>query len=409
MRIGLYGGAFDPIHNGHVSVIRGVLDSGLADIVIVIPSARNPFKPGRSLTCAPYRYYMVKDVIEDLFSDKVFVSDIEFWIEGLSYTDSIVDKVTDTSYMTRFLMDCGFSAKKAGSSHDYFWIAGSDSLKTLYSWHNAGSLVSKIDFLMAIRPGDNISSEDVIRLNRDKLGLPVNITTFDIDGINIASSGIRASANFDEVPEKAMEFINQHDLYNAQQILADASEETCKHFVEVGIWMYGHLKKKRLLHTLNTGLLSAYLAKCHGGDIDKALIAGAVHDCAKELPVEEQAKLARIRSGNLFTEEKLLHSPAGAVFYADAFDVDDTEILDAITYHTTGRGDMTLLDKIVFLADKIEPSRTYTDLSLMRKLAPSDLDGAAKLCLESVVDKFRKKGRPVHPLTEDFMKSLGMN
>jgi len=409
MRIGLYGGAFDPIHNGHVSMIRGVLDSKAADIVIVIPSARNPFKPGRSLTCAPYRYYMVKDVVEDLFDDKVFVSDIEFKIEGTSYTDTIVDKVRDPSYIKGFLKDCGFSSKKAEASHDFFWIAGSDSLKTLYSWHNAKSLVSKIDFLMAIRPGDKTSVEEVIRLNSDNLGIPVNITAFDIEGINIASSGIRASGNFDEVPKKAMEFIAEHDLYNAQEILSSASEEACAHFTEVGIWMYKYLKKKRLLHTLNTGLLSAYLAKCHGGDVDKALIAGAVHDCAKELPIEEQARLARIRSGDLFVEDKLLHSPAGAVFYADTFDRDDEEILDAITYHTTGRGDMTLLDEIVFLADKIEPSRTYTDLSLMRKLAPEDLDGAARLCLESVVDKFRKKGRPVHPLTEDFMKSLGMN
>ena len=143
-------------------------------------------------------------------------------------------------------------------------------------------------------------------------------------------------------------------------------------------------------------------------NIDKALIAGAVHDCAKELPIEDQERMAYARCGDLFVDEKLLHSPAGAVFYSETFGEDDPEILDAITYHTTGRGDATLLDEIVFLADKIEPSRTYTDLSVMRKIAPTDLDGAARLCLESVVDKFKRKKRPVHPLTEGFMKYLGM-
>lgn len=408
MKIGLYGGAFDPIHNGHVSMIEGALDSGIVDIVIVIPSARNPFKPGRSLTCAPYRYYMVKNVIEDLFDDKVFVSDIEFKISGVSYTDTIVDEIRDPSYIEEFLMSCGISPKKASASHKFFWIAGSDSLETLYSWHNAGSLVSKIDFLMAQRPGDDTDPSDIARVNSEKLGVPVNITTFAIDGIEVASSDIRATGNFDEIPEAARAFIAEHNLYEACGVLEYASDEACVHFTDVGIWMFGYLKKKRLLHTLNTGLLSAYLARCHGCDIDKALIAGSVHDCAKELPMEDQLRMARARCGDLFTEDKLLHSPAGAVFYSETYGVDDPEILDAVTYHTTGRGNMTLLDEIVFLADKIEPSRTYTDLSVMRRIAPTDLDGAARLCLESVVDKFRKKGRPVHPLTEEFMKSLGM-
>ena len=409
MKIGLYGGSFDPIHNGHVSMIRGALDSGVVDIVIVIPSARNPFKPGRALTCAPYRYYMAKDVIEDLFEDDVYLSDIEFKIEGVSYTDTVVDRISDKKYISRFLEEEGISSKKAKADHKFYWIAGSDCLETLATWHNAKSLVSKISFLVALRPGDDCDIPKATQETSDKLGISVDITTFDIEGVEIASSDIRRTGDLNGIPKAARAFIEEHDLYEACKILEDCSDEACNRFTDAGIWMFGYLKKKRLLHTLNTGLLSAYLAKCHGADVDKALIAGAVHDCAKELPIEDQERMANARCGDLFVDEKLLHSPAGAVFYNEAFGEEDPEILDAITYHTTGRGEATLLDEIVFLADKIEPSRTYTDLSLMRKLAPKDLDGAARLCLESVVDKFRKKGRPVHPLTEDFMKSLGMN
>ncbi|MBO4580310.1 MAG: bis(5'-nucleosyl)-tetraphosphatase (symmetrical) YqeK [Clostridiales bacterium] len=408
MKIGLYGGSFDPIHNGHVSMIRGALDSGVVDIVIVIPSARNPFKPGRALTCAPYRYYMVKDVIEDLFDDDVFLSDIEFKIEGISYTDTVVDRISDPAYISAFLEEQGISSKKANASHKFCWIAGSDCLESLATWHNAASLVSKISFLVAFRPGDDCDIPKVAKETSDALGIPVDITTFDIDGVEIASSDIRRTGNFDGIPKAARSFIDEHDLYEACKILEDCSDDACKRFTDAAIWMYGYLRKKRLLHTLNTGLLSAYLAKCHGADIDKALIAGAVHDCAKELPIEDQERMSYARCGDLFVDEKLLHSPAGAVFYSESFGEDDPEILDAITYHTTGRGDATLLDEIVFLADKIEPSRTYTDLSVMRKIAPTDLDGAARLCLESVVDKFKRKKRPVHPLTEGFMKYLGM-
>lgn len=408
MKIGLYGGAFDPIHDGHVSVIRGALDSGVVDIVIVIPSARNPFKPGKTLTCAPYRFYMVKDVISDLFEDDVYVSDIEFKIDGISYTDTVVDRITDKEYLSSFLEEQGISSKKVSADHKFYWILGSDCLESIATWHNSASLVSKISILATLRPGDDCDIAQVTRETSDKLGVPVDITTFDIDGVEIASSDIRRSGRFDGIPQAAKDFIDEHNLYEACKILDDCSDEACRRFTDCGIWMFGYLKKKRLLHTLNTGLLSAYLAKCHGADIEKALIAGAVHDCAKELPIEDQLKMARERCGDLFVDEKLLHSPAGAVFYNEVFGEDDPEILDAITYHTTGRGEMTLLDEIVFLADKIEPSRTYTDLSLMRKIAPDDLDGAARLCLESVVDKFKRKNRPIHPLTEGFMKSLGM-
>ena len=87
MRIGLYGGSFDPIHNGHLSIVRGALRSGAVDLVMVIPTVRNPFKRGKVLSAAPYRYYMVKETIEAEISDpRVIVSDVEFYIEGISYT-----------------------------------------------------------------------------------------------------------------------------------------------------------------------------------------------------------------------------------------------------------------------------------------------------------------------------------
>ena len=93
---------------------------------------------------------------------------------------------------------------------------------------------------------------------------------------------------------------------------------------------------------------------------------------------------------------------------AEEFGVSDPEILDAITYHTTGRGNMTLLDKIVYLADKLEPSRTYADLTEERKLAVTDIDAALRLCVLRVKKKFESKGLDIHPLTVDFMDDIGI-
>ena len=90
------------------------------------------------------------------------------------------------------------------------------------------------------------------------------------------------------------------------------------------------------------------------------------------------------------------------------FGITDPEILDAITYHTTGRGGMTLLDKIVYLADKLEPARTYADLTRERILAETDIDEALKLCVKSVKKKFESRGQQIHPITIDFMEDLGL-
>ena len=197
-------------------------------------------------------------------------------------------------------------------------------------------------------------------------------------------------------------------LYTENTKLWDVSEDARKLFFESTTWMYHYLGGKRLLHTLNVGYLSAHLAGVYGCDKDKALIAGALHDCAKELPLDEQIEKAKKYSGDLFTEKKMLHSPAGATFAKESLGIEDKEILDAICYHTTGRGDMSLLEKIVYLADKIEPSRNYTDLSPIRAAAEVDLDSAMRMTASAVRDKFVSQGREIHPMTKLMMNDLKM-
>ena len=389
MRIGFFGGSFDPVHNGHISMIKGALESGAVDKVVVIPTARNSFKRGLALSAAPYRYYMVKETLEDIFGDdgRVEVSDVEFFIEGISYTALTLDKLCT-------------------GDDEYFWICGSDILPSFDKWRDPEKILSHAALLVAKRPGDPTDIDTEKERLQGIFGELCRIRTFKIKGYEEASSIIRKTGDYEGVPEAAVRFINEHDLYNAGKILHDCSSKAAEDYLEYAIVLYPLLKRKRLLHTLNVGLLSAYYAKCHGADIDKALIAGTLHDCAKELSDEQQRELARKRCGDLFEHIKLLHSPAGATMAREQFGIDDEEILDAITYHTTGRGGMTMIDKVVYLADKLEPARTYADLTEMRRLAPTDLDGALRLCLTSVLDKFRRRGVPPHPLSLQFADEL---
>ena len=409
MRIGLYGGSFDPIHNGHLSIVRGALRSGAVDLVMVIPTARNPFKRGKVLSAAPYRYYMVKETIEAEINDpRVLVSNAEFFTEGISYTVNTLHYLTEKNKIRDILTNNGIEEEKASEDHTYFWLCGSDILPMFDKWYKANEIISMVSLLVASRPGDGIDIDDEkIRLNKS-FGHEVPLLKFDIDGVEASSSDIKRTGDDKEIPETARDFIKEHALYNFKDVWEAVDDETANKFLDFAIELYPILRRKRLLHTLNTGLLSAHLALIHGADVNKALIAGELHDCAKELPEDEQRRLAQARCGDLFTDFKLLHSPAGATMAKERFGIEDEEILNAITYHTTGRGDMPTLDRIVYLADKIEPSRTYADLSEMRKVAEYDLTEAVKLCLGAVIDKFRKQDRSNHPLTEDLARDLGI-
>lgn len=410
MKIGLLGGSFDPFHKGHESLIDGALRSGIVDAVIVIPSGRNPFKSGRNVTAAPYRYYMTKGAVEEDFKGRnVFVSDIELVYSGTSFTLTTIKEISKTSYIRAFLKANGIKDSKAQENHMFFWITGSDVLPTFEKWHKADEILKIAGLLVASRPGDGVDvHEQIIRLE-NVFGFVPDIDVFEIDGIEAASSDMRKDKNFEDTPAFVSEFIKTHDLYPEQNPLDLASDEAVEEFCEDAITLYRYLGQKRLLHTLNVGILSLKYAGIYDKSLcDRALIAGELHDCAKELDEALQTEMSIERTGDLFLDKKLLHSPAGAVMAQREFGISDPEILDAITYHTTGRGNMTLLDKIVYLADKLEPSRTYADLTKERELAETDIDEALKLCVKSVKKKFESRGQRIHPITIDFMNELGL-
>ena len=406
MRIGIYGGSFDPVHNGHIAMIRSALKSGFIDCVIIIPSVRNSFKLYANKLPPPYRLYMMKETVEGLELKNCYVSDIEYDVEGVSYTAVVLAKLTSDEYIRDLLTANGVKRKKAEEHHEFFWIMGSDTLGTFETWYKPGEILNYVTLLAAVRPGDGTDVEKAKASIKKNLG--GNVEIFRLKGVECSSSGITESGDFSEVPEPAVRFIQRHALYTENTKLTGISEEARKQFFEYSVWMHRYLGEKRLIHTLNVGYLSAHLAGLYGADRDKALIAGALHDCAKELPVEQQLEMAKRYSGDLFTEKKIIHSSAGATMAKEELGIDDREILDAICYHTTGRGGISVLEKIVYLADKIEPARNYMDLAPIREAAEKDLDSAVRMTAVAIKDKFISQGRDIHPVTAQMMKELGL-
>ncbi len=150
------------------------------------------------------------------------------------------------------------------------------------------------------------------------------------------------------------------------------------------------LSGKRFQHTLGVAYTAAAMAMKYEVDVKKALIAGLLHDCAKCMSDEKLLKLSEKENIEVTDVERrnpyLLHAKVGAMLATKEYDIDDEEILDAITYHTTGRPGMTDLDKIVFVADYVEPGRDKApNLAKVRKLAFEDLDGAVRRILKDTL------------------------
>ncbi len=172
---------------------------------------------------------------------------------------------------------------------------------------------------------------------------------------------------------------------------------------EIKDYLKNNLSEKRFLHTLGVAKTAKSLAKRWGLDCDKAFLAGLVHDAAKEIPFDETIKLLEEAGITLTDLEKsipgILHAPLGAVLTQRIFGIDDSEILDAVRYHTTGRVNMTLLEKIIYIADFIEPGRKYKESEMVREIAFSDLDSAALLESDFVIKFTIDRGKPLHPDT----------
>ncbi len=160
------------------------------------------------------------------------------------------------------------------------------------------------------------------------------------------------------------------------------------------------LSEKRFVHTVNVAEEAKRLAAVWGEDTDRAYLAGIIHDIAKEVPKSQALKALLEYGYNPDETERqnpeLLHGKLAAYMAKDKFGIDDAEVLSAVTYHTTGRPQMSSLEKIIYVADFTEPGRIYPEADKIRSLADRNLDKAVLYQSDMVIKFIIDKGRPLH-------------
>ncbi|MGN0401087.1 MAG: bis(5'-nucleosyl)-tetraphosphatase (symmetrical) YqeK [Acetatifactor sp.] len=166
---------------------------------------------------------------------------------------------------------------------------------------------------------------------------------------------------------------------------------------------------KRFEHTLGVEFTAAALAMRYGASVQDAQTAGLLHDCAKCLSDEKRLAICKKNEITISEVEErnpfLLHAKVGAYLAREKYGIDNEDILNAVCYHTTGREGMSLLEKIVFIADYIEPGRKQApNLTEIRKLAFEDIDAALVRILQDTVEYLKASGGETDPMTEKTLR-----
>ncbi len=384
MRIGVYGGTFNPIHKTHIEIALTALKQYRLDKVYFLVAGTPPHKDTAADIPDLCRLEMVKLAIQDY--PNLCTDEREIYRSGKSYSF-----ITMTEYKQRY------------SDDEIFFIMGSDSLLNFKSWVKPEIISECATILVAPRIGDDKEAinQALSDCNNSFSG---NFSLLDYQANDLASSFIRANYYKDVsvregLDSRIIEYIYQHNLYSPFKYCYDD-------VLNLGALMKKELKTSRYVHTLGVATTAYSLALRWNYPAFTAMVAGILHDCAKCITDEKRISVCEKNNIPITDVEykypHLLHSKVGAFYCKTRYEVYDDQIAHAIEVHTTGCPNMNLLDKIIYIADYIEPSRDKQPrLDVLRTVAYEDLDKCLFMILEDSVNYLNSNSDMVDPTTID--------
>ncbi len=388
MRVALFGGTFDPIHTAHIRSAQLVADALRLDRVLLMPTFVPPHKLKVSMAPAADRLAMCRLAAKE--DARLFVSDMEIRRGGASFT-------ADTLHTLR----------GEHPQDEWFLLVGADMFLTLGTWYHFEEILAMATVCTV--PRDGIGAEELrayaATLPREGRFYIARTPVGDISSTAIRAAIAAGDATADMLPPSVAAYISEKGLYRGRETMDLKSMEP--QFIEI---IRRRESDHRFLHSLEVAKSAEHLARRYGGDPDKARVAGLLHDVMKDISPSEQLQIFK-DFGILLDDvekdaQKLWHARAGAAFIEHILHIDDRDLLNAVRYHTTGRAGMSLLEKIVFVADFISADRSYPDVDKMRALAEVSLEDAMRYALRYTIDDLQKKGARVHPDTLAALQEL---
>ena len=396
MRIGVYGGTFDPPHMGHLTAAVAAARLLALEKLIFIPAGIPPHKELASQTPeAKHRLAMVRLMAEQAELEtgiETDVSQVEIVRKGRSYT-------VDT-----------LRGLRGEYPDDELWLLmGTDMFLTFQNWRAPEEILS-ICGICAFGRSES-DTEELFAVQRQYLAqrFPgARITTLTLPNIvEVSSTQLRAGLAKDglvrELLPTVQGYILRAGLYGTK---FDLKRLDIKALRPAAL---SFLHARRVPHVLGTEETAVKLAERYGVNTEDARTAALLHDCTKRLHMPEHLAICE-RHGIVLDElerktVKLLHAKTGAALARELFGVNDA-VYEAISWHTTGKAGMTTFEKVLYLSDYIEPTRNFDGVERLREAVWRDLDEGLLLGLTMTVEEMRAKGYVIHPNTMGAIESL---
>ncbi len=389
--IGIYGGTYNPPHLGHVRSAVQALKTLELEFLYMIPTGISPHKvlPEGSAT-ASQRLRMLELAARE--EPGIRVSDVEIRREGASYTWQTVQTLA-----------------REHPGRELVLLMGTDMFLSFLTWKKPEQILEQASLGVFYRglPGE----EPVIRKQKAVLeALGARVYLLENDVTAISSTDLRRMLILGGAEEYlapgVLEFIHSASIYGTGASYKGLPEDRLEQVV------CSLLDPKRIPHVLGCRDTAVALAKRWDADEHAALRAGLLHDVTKALSGTLQYSLCRSYGLGLVDLQgqdlKTLHALTGSCAAERIFG-ESPEVVRAICYHTTGRANMSTLEKIIYVADYMEPNRDFPGVEDLRRLAYSDLDQALKLGLEMTVTHLNNQGKEVCAASRQALQWLNTN
>lgn len=382
MRIAMLGGTFDPIHNGHLELARGFARRLSLDQVILMPTAIPPHKVKTSMAPPDKRLHMCRLAVQD---DPLFtVSDWEIARGGASFTVDTLQALT-----------------AAQPQAEWFLITGADMFLTLGSWWRFADIARMATLCAAPRDAQNAAQLRAYAAELEQQG--ARCVVADLPLMPVSSTALRKALAAGEdtsrwLPVPVADYIAREGLYTTKKAMNTIM--TDEQFVDI---IKGRLTERRFHHSLEVAKEARRLAEKYGADPARAYTAGLLHDILKDTAGDAQLQI--LKDFDILQDDvekqapKLWHAHSGAVFLEKVLGVEDEEIIRAVRYHTTARAGMSLLEKILYLADFTSADRDYPDVDEMRRQVEIGLEPAMEYALCYSIRDLVDQKKAIHPDT----------
>ena len=376
-RIGIYGGTFNPPHLGHFRGAEYALEQLRLDRVFMMPAHTAPHK-GDCQATPQQRLQMVQLGLGN--REDIVVSDLGISRGGISYTADTVEQVAALH-----------------PEAELYLIIGTDMLASFDTWHDPQRIIKHASLAVLCR-GEKGEQEAIEEAMPKLKAMGAKVQILENPITVISSTDLRRMLCFrcasEFLPQPVEEFILKNGLYGSWKNYRHLPIEKLQEVV------VSLLKPGRVAHVLGCRETAVELARLYGVDETDAARAALLHDITKALGGPLQLTMCRSYGTMLdkfsLKNPKTLHALTGSLVAERIFGENEA-VVDAIRCHTTGKADMNLLEKIIYVADYVEPNRDFPGVEELRNLAYTDITKALKLGLQNTLNLLHRQGSEVSP------------